>query len=76
MEEQALINRLLSILLLTMLFLACLVYVQDYVDEVQSNPNITATTKAFVRFIPALLVLTILVLSGTGIYIALTGRRS
>ena len=68
-------DRFLSMLFLTLLFLACLVYVQDYVSEVQNNPNISDTTKAVVRFIPTLLTVTILVLSGMGIYSAMKNRK-
>ena len=68
-------NRLLSMLFLTLLFLACLVYVQDYVGEVQSNPNVTDTTKSFIRFVPTLLVVAIVVMSGMGIYTAVKYKR-
>jgi cell division protein FtsX len=63
---------LLATLLVSMLFIACTVYVQGFVDEVQSDANITAPVKAFVAFVPTLLVVCAVVTVAYGI---LTVRR-
>jgi len=64
-----------ALVLVVLLSIALLVYVQGYVNELQSNDNVLATTKHLVSFIPTLLVVGILAMSGYGIYSSVKKKR-
>jgi len=67
-------DTMLSVVLLVLLMLSCLVYVQNYSNEIQNNENVSDATKKFISFVPMLFAISIVVTAGYGIYVATRKR--